>query len=109
MNRIRELRKGQGRTIAELAMRLGVTESTLRNWERGRHLPKSAAMRRKVARVLGVPEATLALEVEATNVPSKQGTERGTLKPLAAAIIARGNTAPEPGNHRSNTRLMSAK
>lgn len=81
MNRIRELRQSQGRTIAELALRLGVTESTVRNWERGRHLPKSLAMQRKVARVLGVALPDLAL----SQAPAE-------LRPLAAAVIPRGDT-----------------
>jgi 8-oxo-dGTP diphosphatase len=81
MSRLRELRQQQGRTIAELALRLGVNESTLRNWERGRHLPKSATMRRKIARVLGVPEPQLALEPQ----PAPATKEEQPV--IAAAII----------------------
>lgn len=83
MSRLRELRRQQGRTIAELALRLGVNESTLRNWERGRHLPKSAAMRRKIARVLGVPEPQLALQPQPTPATKEEQPV------IAAAIIVK--------------------
>jgi ADP-ribose pyrophosphatase YjhB (NUDIX family) len=85
MTRLRELRQRQGRTIAELAMRLGVAEGTVRNWEQGRHLPQSGRIRRKIAKVLNVSEAELEFG------PATMATTATTddLKPLAAGIIVR--------------------
>jgi 8-oxo-dGTP diphosphatase len=84
MTRLRELRQQQGRTIAELAMRLGVAEGTVRNWEQGRHLPQSARIRRKIAKVLNVSEADLEF-----GPAMRTATATDDLKPLAAAIIVR--------------------
>jgi transcriptional regulator with XRE-family HTH domain len=53
MRTIRELRQGRGWTQLELANRLGVTPSTVYNWERDKH-PLSAAMLRQIARVFEV-------------------------------------------------------
>jgi 8-oxo-dGTP pyrophosphatase MutT (NUDIX family) len=82
MTRLRELRQRQGRTIAELAMRLGVAEGTVRNWEQGRHLPQSGRMRRKIAKALNVSEAHLEFGPTTTATTDE-------LKPLAAGIIVR--------------------
>jgi transcriptional regulator with XRE-family HTH domain len=53
MQTIRELRTARGWTQLELANRLGVTPSTVYNWERGKH-PLSAGMLRQIARLFEV-------------------------------------------------------
>jgi putative transcriptional regulator len=42
--RIRELRLACGLTQEQLAHRMGLTEKTLRNWERGTHAPRLEAV-----------------------------------------------------------------
>ncbi len=53
MKTIRELRTERGWSQLELANRVGVTPSTIYNWERGRFEPKALQLR-AVARALGV-------------------------------------------------------
>ena len=53
METIKELREKKGWTQLELANEIGVTPSTIYNWERGRFVPRLAQLR-DLARVLGV-------------------------------------------------------
>ena len=53
MKTIRELRDERGWTQLELAYKLGVTRSTVYNWERGRAEP-SASKLRQIAQVFEV-------------------------------------------------------
>lgn len=53
METIEELRKARGWTQLELANQLGVTPSTIYNWERGRYEPRVSQLR-DLARVFGV-------------------------------------------------------
>ncbi|MDP9357658.1 MAG: helix-turn-helix domain-containing protein [Chloroflexota bacterium] len=53
MKTIRELRDEKGWTQLELANQLGVTPSTVYNWERGRFEPRLTQLR-DLARVFGV-------------------------------------------------------
>lgn len=53
MKTIKELREDRGWTQLELANRLGVTPSTIYNWERGRFEPR-LGQARDLARELGV-------------------------------------------------------
>jgi len=50
---IRELREAAGLTQLELAVRVGVTPSTVYNWESGRAEPRVSQLRR-VAEAFGV-------------------------------------------------------
>jgi len=68
--RVRELRERKGWTAADLGYKLGVSEGTVRSWEQGRHLPRGATLRRKLARVLGVDVAELGLERDSHEVQS---------------------------------------
>lgn len=56
--RIRELRKKNGLSQLELANKLGVAITTLKNWEYGHHNPKAAVIK-KCAEVFGVDEKYL--------------------------------------------------
>ena len=53
MQTIEELRRARGWTQLELANRLGVTPSTIYNWERGRYEPRVSQLR-DLARLFGV-------------------------------------------------------
>ncbi len=53
MKTIRELRDEKGWTQLELANQLGVTPSTVYNWERGRFEPRLTQLR-DLARVFGI-------------------------------------------------------
>lgn len=44
MNRIKELRKAAGMTQAELAMKVGVSTATIRNWELEYNYPNTFGM-----------------------------------------------------------------
>jgi putative transcriptional regulator len=50
---IRELREAQNMTQLELAIKLGVTPTTVYNWEAGRSVPKVEQLR-KLAEVFAV-------------------------------------------------------
>ncbi len=63
MKTIRELREAAGMTQLELATQIGVTPSTVYNWERGRNEPKATQLR-ALARVFGVPMDVIDFEVE---------------------------------------------
>jgi putative transcriptional regulator len=60
-NRIRELREARGLSQGDLAKLLGVTERTVRLWEKGTAVPWERH-RNALARRLGVTVADLALE-----------------------------------------------
>ncbi len=68
MKTIRELRDERGWTQLELANRLGVTPSTVYNWERGRYEPKVSQLR-AMARLFGVSSDDIEL-VEAQDLKS---------------------------------------
>jgi putative transcriptional regulator len=57
---IRELREAKGWSQLELANRLGVTPSTVYNWERGRSEPTASTLRR-IARTFEVSMDDIAL------------------------------------------------
>ncbi len=53
METIKELRERKGWTQLQLANEVGVTPSTIYNWERGRFVPRVGQLR-DLAKVLGV-------------------------------------------------------
>lgn len=57
---IRELREAHQLTQLELATRVGVTPSTVYNWERGRNEPRVTQLR-TLARVFGVAMENIAM------------------------------------------------
>ena len=60
---IRELREGKEWTQAQFAFHLGVTPSTVYNWERGTYEPKASQLR-AMAQLFGVSMDSIAFEVE---------------------------------------------
>lgn len=54
MKTIRELRQERGWTQLDLASKLGVTPSSVYNWEKGNWGPRAAQLR-QLATVFGVP------------------------------------------------------
>lgn len=63
--RLRELRKKNGYTQASLAKALGVSQSTVGNWEAGSRVPNFDNLER-VAKIFGVPAGCLLEEEETT-------------------------------------------
>lgn len=63
MKTIRELREARGWTQLELAIKLGVTPTTIYNWERNKTELKATQLR-AVARVFGVSMDEIALGSE---------------------------------------------
>lgn len=55
MNEIRRLRKKAGLSQFKLAVRAGVTETTIRNWERRGIADAKYGAAKRLARALGVP------------------------------------------------------
>ena len=72
MQTIRELREAKGWTQLDLAFRVGVTLSTISNWERGRYEPRLKQLR-DLARVFEVSMDHIAsVEQTPTEEPRKQ-------------------------------------
>lgn len=63
MTTIRELRKAAGLTQAKFAEAMGVTQSTVSQWESGQVLPDTAKIP-KLAKVLGCSVADLFAKAE---------------------------------------------
>jgi transcriptional regulator with XRE-family HTH domain len=76
MRTIRELREARGWTQLELATRLGVTPSTVYNWERGRHEPRAGQLR-EMARLFGVGMDDVAPALPAGRRPGRPYDSRG--------------------------------
>jgi transcriptional regulator with XRE-family HTH domain len=70
MKTIRQLRDGKGWTQVELAHRIGVTPSTIYNWERGRFTPRVEQLR-ALAGVFGVRMDDVALTIAGTGDAKK--------------------------------------
>ncbi len=68
MQTIRQLREARGWSQLELANRIGVTPSTVYNWERGRSEP-SASTLRQIARTFEVSMDAIALPSETGETP----------------------------------------
>jgi len=66
---IRQLREAKGWTQLKLANEVGVTPSTVYNWETGRSEPKVTQLR-EVARIFGVSSDDIELEQEPEHVKS---------------------------------------
>ena len=66
---IRQLRQAKGWTQLKLANEVGVTPSTIYNWETGRSEPKVTQLR-EVARIFGVSSDTIELERDPGQVRS---------------------------------------
>lgn len=85
---IREVRKGKGLTIAEVAKDAGVSAALLSQVERGRVDPSLETLR-QVARVLEVPLFSLFLLEEASQVEViRQGQEKTITSPGGDLIYA---------------------
>lgn len=64
MRTIRHLREQAGLTQVQLAHKVGVTPSTVYNWERGRNEPKASQLR-TMARLFSVSMDEIDFEAEA--------------------------------------------
>ena len=69
MKTIRQWREERGWSQHELAVKLGVTATTIYNWERGKNEPTASTFRR-LAEVLGVSMGAIA------QVEEEQGKEK---------------------------------
>jgi transcriptional regulator with XRE-family HTH domain len=70
MKTIRQLREAKGWTQVELAHHVGVTPSTVYNWERGRFKPRVEQLR-DLASTLGVRMDDIALTITGTGDAKK--------------------------------------
>ena len=70
MKTIREMREANELTQLELAIKLGVTPTTISNWERGAAEPKVTQLR-AIARLFGVNSDDIALVERARPAESK--------------------------------------
>jgi transcriptional regulator with XRE-family HTH domain len=73
--RVREARKAQAVTRSELAERVGVSKTAVRNWEMGSTRPKPGKLA-KIASVLGVSETFL-----------KTGTDRNRIETAVPELL----------------------
>ncbi len=84
MKTIRQLREERGWTQLELANRLGVTPSTIYNWERGRFEPRASQLR-QLAQVLGVKMDDIELVVAESGKARRTGRPTRTSPRVALA------------------------
>lgn len=69
MDRLRQLREAAGLTQIQLALRVGVTQGTIANWERGARLPQLENLVR-ISNILGCGvDELLGLGAEAEPAP----------------------------------------
>jgi transcriptional regulator with XRE-family HTH domain len=80
--RVRELRKARKLTQAALARLLGVTVSTIKGWESGRHAIPTSRIR-QLARALGYPPSALWQPVGTAVRPVKLADDPGGIEPDA--------------------------
>jgi transcriptional regulator with XRE-family HTH domain len=85
MKTIRQLREERGWTQLELANRLGVTPSTIYNWERGRFDPRASQLR-QLADAFGVKMDDIKLVPEEPGKARRRGLAPTTsgAKPMAS-------------------------
>lgn len=79
MKTIEELRKARGWTQLELANKLGMTPSTIYNWERGKFEPRATQLR-QLARLFGVSMDEIAM----VEKKQDQGEDQAPGQPVAA-------------------------
>ena len=70
MNKIKELRKENNITVAELAKELGISHSMLTNYENGNGTPRDESIWEKLSQIFGVSKSHvmgLTTDIETTN------------------------------------------
>lgn len=70
MNKIKELRKENNITVAELAKELGISQSMLTNYENGNGTPRDESIWEKLSQMFGVSKSHvmgLTTDIETTN------------------------------------------
>ena len=70
MNKIKELRKENNITVAELAKELGISQSMLTNYENGNGTPRDESIWEKLSQIFGVSKSHvmgLTTDIETTN------------------------------------------
>ena len=93
--RLKEIRKKLGITQGELASLIGVSETTVWNWENGKREPRSTEIN-KLAKVLGVSVSYLLGETDVNHENIKRGSfqsviEVPILDPALVACAGKGN------------------
>lgn len=94
-DRLREIRRKLGITQGELASLVGVSETTVWNWENGRREPRSSEIN-KLANVLGVSVSYLMGEIDMDHENVKKNSfqpviEIPILDPALIACAGKGN------------------
>jgi len=97
--RLKEIRKKLGITQGELASLIGVSETTVWNWENGRREPRSTEIN-KLAGVLGVSVSYLLGETDVNHENIKKGSFQPVVEVpvLDASLVA----CAGKGNHVEN-------
>lgn len=88
---IRELRKSQGMTQPQLAMRCGMSVNSVCMLETGKHFPSKCTIE-KLCRAFGIPQSYFMLStIEESDIPKeKRVLYRALLKPLRDELISNG-------------------
>jgi len=82
---IREFREQAGITQLQLANELGVTPSTVYNWERGRNEPKASQLK-AMATLFGVTMDDIDFEAGEAKAPRDQATRRRNAQSLLEGV-----------------------
>lgn len=72
MSSIRQMRQRRSLTQLELAHQLGVTPSTIQNWERGRHRPSMKHLRR-IAELFDIAVVDITLSEQTEEADLQRG------------------------------------
>jgi len=89
MNRIKELRKKKGMTVAELAKELGIAQSMLTNYENGNGTPRDESIWEKLSQLFGVSKSHvmgLTTDIETTEKESKFKLVVDITKPISMSV-----------------------
>ncbi len=105
-DRLREIRRKLGITQGELASLVGVSETTVWNWENGRREPRSSEIN-KLANVLGVSVSYLMGEIDMDHENVKKNSFQPVIEIpiLDPALIA----CAGKGNHVENVHAKAEK
>lgn len=93
MNKIKELRKEQNITVAELAKKLGISQSMLTNYENGNGTPRDESIWEKLSQIFGVSKShVMGLTTDIETVKRKKPFELVLSKPQPVSINPRNQT-----------------
>ena len=87
MNKIKELRKKHHITVAELAKKLGISQSMLTNYENGNTIPRDEAIWEKLSQIFGVSKShVMGLTTDIESMDEYKGNEEFATKIIEEII-----------------------